>query len=183
METQSSHRAALASINFRRSGPGKPNQRKGQNEKFMNFAHFVTSGVFSLGKQARFTLNFCSGMPLRKVHELTFLWFGLPGPLLTIYDSKQHLDLISNEACSSASYLRASHTKTPLSSGEKCRSWSVARLGRRQNVKHFCEEIGNSYCSNYAPENYYTPPFFTHQNLQEISFSPKVQAESSNFTP
>ena len=26
--------------------------------------------------------NFCSGMPLRKVHELTFLWFGLPGPLL-----------------------------------------------------------------------------------------------------
>ena len=21
-------------------------------------------------------------MPLRKVHELTFLWFGLPGPLL-----------------------------------------------------------------------------------------------------
>ena len=23
-----------------RSGPGKPNQRKGQNEKFMNFAHF-----------------------------------------------------------------------------------------------------------------------------------------------
>ena len=27
------------------------------------------------------TSNFCSGMPLRKVHELTFLWFGLPGPL------------------------------------------------------------------------------------------------------
>ena len=23
-------------------------------------------------------------MPLRKVHELTFLWFGLPGPLLTL---------------------------------------------------------------------------------------------------
>ena len=44
---------------------------------------FVNSGVFSLGKQARFTLNFCFGMPLRKVHEPTFLWFGLPGPLLT----------------------------------------------------------------------------------------------------
>ena len=30
-----------------RSSPGKPNQRKGQNEKFMNFAHFsVNSGVF-----------------------------------------------------------------------------------------------------------------------------------------
>ena len=65
-----------------RSRPGKPNQRKGQNEKFMNFAHFCEFWCFSLGKQARFTLNFCSGMPLRKVHELTFLWFGLSGPLL-----------------------------------------------------------------------------------------------------
>ena len=44
----------------------------------------MNSGVFSLEKQARFTLNFCSGMPLRKVHELTFLWFGLPGPLLML---------------------------------------------------------------------------------------------------
>ena len=26
--------------------------------------------------------NFCSGMPLRKVHEPTFLWSGLPGALL-----------------------------------------------------------------------------------------------------
>ena len=65
-----------------RSRPGKPNQRKGQNEKFMNFAHFREFWCFSLGKQARFTLNFCSGMPLRKVHEPAFLWFGLPGPLL-----------------------------------------------------------------------------------------------------
>ena len=48
----------------------------------MNFAHFCEFWCFSLGKQGRFTLNFCSGMPLRKVHELTFLWFGLPGPLL-----------------------------------------------------------------------------------------------------
>ena len=59
------------------------NQRKGENEKFMNFAHFCEFWCFSLGKQARFTLNFCSGMPLRKVHEPTFLWFGLPGPLLS----------------------------------------------------------------------------------------------------
>ena len=65
-----------------RSRPGKPNQRKVQNEKFMNFAHFCEFWWFSLGKQARFTLNFCSGMSLRKVHEPTFLWFGLPGPLL-----------------------------------------------------------------------------------------------------
>ena len=49
----------------------------------MNFAHFCEFWWFSLGKQARFTLNFCSGMPLRKVHEVTFLWFGLLGPLLT----------------------------------------------------------------------------------------------------
>ena len=49
----------------------------------MNFAHFCEFWCFSLGKQARFTSNFCSGMPLRKVHELTFLWFGLPGRLLT----------------------------------------------------------------------------------------------------
>ena len=66
-----------------RSRPGKPNPKKGQNEKLMNFAHFCEFWCFfSLGKQARFTLNFCSGMPLRKAHELTFLWFGLPGPLL-----------------------------------------------------------------------------------------------------
>ena len=31
---------------------------KGQNEKFMNFAHFCEFWCFSLGKQARFTLNF-----------------------------------------------------------------------------------------------------------------------------
>ena len=48
----------------------------------MNFTHFCEFWCFSLLKQARVTLNFCSGMPLRKVHELTFLWFGLPGPLL-----------------------------------------------------------------------------------------------------
>ena len=50
----------------------------------MNFAHFCEFWCFSLGKQARFTLNFCSGKPLQKVHEPTFLWFGLSGPLLNI---------------------------------------------------------------------------------------------------
>ena len=73
---------ALISVSIR-SRPGKPNQRKGHNEKFMNFAHFCEFWCFSLGEQARFILNFCSGTPLRKVHELTFLWFGLPGPLLS----------------------------------------------------------------------------------------------------
>ena len=42
----------------------KPKKRKGQNEKFMSFAHFCEFWCFSLGEQARFTLNFCSGMPL-----------------------------------------------------------------------------------------------------------------------
>ena len=50
----------------------------------MNFVHFCEFWCFSLGKQARFTLHFCSGMPLWKVHELAFLWFGLPGPLLIL---------------------------------------------------------------------------------------------------
>ena len=37
--------------NYFRSRPGKPNQRKGQNEKFTNFAHFfVNSGVLPEGK-------------------------------------------------------------------------------------------------------------------------------------
>ena len=44
---------------------------------------FVNSGVFSLGKPARFTSNFCSCLPPGKVHELAFLWFGLPGWLLS----------------------------------------------------------------------------------------------------
>ena len=48
----------------------------------MNFAHFCEFWCFSFGKQARFTLNFCSGMAPGKVHELAFLWFGLPGRLL-----------------------------------------------------------------------------------------------------
>ena len=65
----------LRLINFVQESPRKPNQRKGQNKKFMNFAHFCEFWCFSSGKQARFTLNFCSGTPLRKVHELTF--FGL----------------------------------------------------------------------------------------------------------
>ena len=47
----------------------------------MNFAHFREFWCFSLGKTSTIHIsNFCSGMPLRKVHELTFLWFGLPGP-------------------------------------------------------------------------------------------------------
>ena len=58
-----------------RSRPGKPNQRKDQNKKFMNFAQFCEFWCLSLGKQARFTLNFCSGMPLRFMNCPSLVWF------------------------------------------------------------------------------------------------------------
>ena len=44
--------------------PRQTKPKKGPNEKFMHFALFCEFWCFSLGKQARFTLNFCSGMPL-----------------------------------------------------------------------------------------------------------------------
>ena len=51
-------RMALAHVpTLFRSRPGKPNQRKGQNEKFMNLAHFCEFWCFSLGKQAQFVLE------------------------------------------------------------------------------------------------------------------------------
>ena len=54
-------------------------QRKGQNEKYlMNFAHFsVNSGVFSLGKQARFThWTFVPECPCEKfMNWLSLVWF------------------------------------------------------------------------------------------------------------
>ena len=59
--------------------PQQTKPKKGPKQKFMIFAHFCEFWCFSLGKQARFTSNFCSGLPPRKVHELAFLWFGLPG--------------------------------------------------------------------------------------------------------
>ena len=57
--------------------PRQTKPKKGPKGKVHEFRPFLW-----MRKQARFTLNFCSGMSLRKVHELTFLWFGLPGPLL-----------------------------------------------------------------------------------------------------
>ena len=77
-----------------RSRPGKPNQRKGQNEKFMNFAHSCEFWWFPLEKQVRFTSNFCSGWPRGKVHEVAFLWFGLPGRLLMKFISQRRALLI-----------------------------------------------------------------------------------------
>ena len=65
----------------------------------MNFGHFCEFWCFSLGKQARFTLNFCSGMPLRKVHESTFLEFGLPGPLLINSNYRYRITLPEELIC------------------------------------------------------------------------------------
>ena len=43
-------RCFLSSLLWFRSRPGKPKQRKGQNEKFMNFAHFCEFWCFFLSK-------------------------------------------------------------------------------------------------------------------------------------
>ena len=68
---------------YGQESPRQTKPKKGPKRKVHEFRPFLWEfWCFSLGKQARFTLNFCSGMPLRKVHELTFLWFGLSGPLL-----------------------------------------------------------------------------------------------------
>ena len=70
------------------SGVAPANQTKKRAKTKVNdsFRPFLCEfWCFSLGKQARFTLNFCSGMPLWKVHELTFLWFGLPRPQFLIW--------------------------------------------------------------------------------------------------
>ena len=66
--------------------PRQTKPKKGPKRKVHEFrAHFcVNSGVFLRKTSSIHISNFCSGMPPRKVHELTFLWFGLPGPLLTI---------------------------------------------------------------------------------------------------
>ena len=67
----------VAIHHFFRSCPGKPNQRKGQNEKFMSFAHFCEFWCFSLGKQARFTSRtFVPECPCEKFMNWPFLvWF------------------------------------------------------------------------------------------------------------
>ena len=56
----------------------------------MNFTLFCEFGCFFLGKQAQFTSNFGSNLPPRKVHELTFLWFGLPERLLNFVGHAAH---------------------------------------------------------------------------------------------
>ena len=60
--------------------PGKPNQRKGQTKSSWISPIFVWILVFFLRKASAIHIsNFCSGMPLWKVHELTLLWFWFAG--------------------------------------------------------------------------------------------------------
>ena len=76
-------RSPNTSEKINRESPRQTKPRGGPKRKVHEFRpFFLEFWCFSLGKEARFTLNFCSRMPLWKVHELTFLWFGLPGPLL-----------------------------------------------------------------------------------------------------
>ena len=55
-------------------------KKKGPKRKVHEFhLFFVNSGVFFLGKTSTVHIsNFGSNVPPRKVHEPTFLWFGLP---------------------------------------------------------------------------------------------------------
>ena len=73
--------ALVATLSFQES-PRQTKERAKTKSSYEVRPFLCEFWCFSLGKQARFTLNFCSGMPTGKIHELTFLWFGLPGPLL-----------------------------------------------------------------------------------------------------
>ena len=74
------------------SGVTPANQtKKGPKQKVHEFRPFLCILVFFLRKTST---NFCSGMPLWIVHELAFLWFGLPGPLLNVTS-----DVVLNRCC------------------------------------------------------------------------------------
>ena len=63
---------------FLRSRPGKTKPKKGAKRKVPEFRPFLCEfWCVSFGKTSTIhELNLCSGMPLRKVHEPAFLWFG-----------------------------------------------------------------------------------------------------------
>ena len=53
-------------IRYFEESPRQTKPKKVPSRKVHEFRPFCEFWSFSLGKQARFTLNFCSGMPLRK---------------------------------------------------------------------------------------------------------------------
>ena len=62
-----------------RSRPGKPNQRKGQDEKFLIASIFMNSGVFPWENKHDSHRIFVPERPREKFMNWPFFWFGLPG--------------------------------------------------------------------------------------------------------
>ena len=76
----------LKCFRFLRESARQTKPKKGAKRKVHEFGPFLWILVFFLGKTSTIHIsNFCSGMPLRKVHELAFPWFGLPGWLLKYF--------------------------------------------------------------------------------------------------
>ena len=74
---------SLDRLPFSQESPRQTKPKKGPKRKVHEFRPFLWILVFFLRKTSTIHIsNFSSGAPLRQVHELTFLWFGLPGPLL-----------------------------------------------------------------------------------------------------
>ena len=72
--------------------------------------------------------NFCSGMPPGKVHELAFLWFGLPGPVL-IYGKSPY----GKRPPPTPDSLRGSTSMAPYRTILRyCRCNSISRRFRRK---------------------------------------------------
>ena len=90
-------------MKYKNSGVAPANQTKERAKmKSSWISPFLWILVFFLRKTSTIHIEFCSGMPLRKVHELTFLWFGLPGPLLKnvrISGTEKRLGLPSLQKC------------------------------------------------------------------------------------
>ena len=84
-------------------------------------------------------LNFCSGMPLRKVHELTFLWFGLPGRLLRI-DSREPPRILLQKISFSIEIFE-SRSKFEISNFFDL--WALNPITK----KHYSRRQGKNFCS------------------------------------
>ena len=108
-----------------RVAPANQTKERAKTKSSWISPFFVNSGVFFLlGKQARFTLNFCSGLPLRKVHELAFLWFGLPRPLL----------MQGNENLTKTLYCRTEIVSTRLQHELRKKSWISSQVSAERAI-------------------------------------------------
>ena len=73
-------------IIFCQESPWQTKAKKGRKRKVHEFRPFLAnSGVFVLGKTSTIHIELLfRNAPEKKVHELAFLWFFLPGPLLIL---------------------------------------------------------------------------------------------------